>query len=70
VQEHRLDDRDCDAERFGDDRLGTILIVPTAGGDNEVYQTPLVVAANTALTFTPGASESTIYCNAQGYAGS
>jgi len=49
---------------------GTVLIVPAAGGDNEVYQTPLVVASNTALTFTPTASESTIYCNAQGYSGS
>jgi hypothetical protein len=49
---------------------GTVLIVPNSGGDNEVYQTPLAVAANTALTFTPGAASSTIYCNAQGYAGS
>ena len=49
---------------------GTVLIVPTSGGDNEVYQTPLVVAANTALTFTPSAASSTIYCNAQGYTGS
>jgi hypothetical protein len=47
-----------------------VLIVPTTGGDNEVYETPLVVAANTALTFAPSASSSTIYCNAQGYAGS
>jgi hypothetical protein len=49
---------------------GTVLIVPTSGGDNEVYQTPLAVAANTALTFTPSAASSTVYCNAQGYAGS
>ena len=35
---------------------GTVLIVPTSGGDNEVYQTPLAVAANTALTFTPSAA--------------
>jgi hypothetical protein len=49
---------------------GTTLIVPTSGGDNEVYQTPLVVAANTALTFTPTAGSTTIYCNAQGYTGS
>jgi hypothetical protein len=49
---------------------GTILIVPAGGGDNEVYQTPLVVAANTALTFTPSVGQSTIYCNAQGYTGS
>ena len=49
---------------------GTVLIVPTSGGDNEVYQTPLVVSANTALTFIPSAASSTIYCNAQGYSGS
>jgi hypothetical protein len=52
------------------DSAASVLIVPTAGGDNEVYETPLVVAANTALTFTPSASSSTIYCNAQGYSGS
>ena len=49
---------------------GTVLIVPTSGGDNEVYQTPLAVAANTALTFTPSTASSTIFCNAQGYVGS
>jgi hypothetical protein len=53
-----------------DDSASSVLIVPTSGGDNETYQTPLVVAANTALTFTPGAASSTIYCNAQGYWGS
>jgi hypothetical protein len=52
------------------DSASSVLIAPPAGGDNEVYLTPLVVAANTPLSFTAGASSSTIYCNAQGYAGS
>lgn len=40
------------------------------GGFGFPFPTPLVVAANTALKFTPGSSSSTQYCNAQGYAGS
>jgi hypothetical protein len=52
------------------DSASSVLIVPTSGGDNEVYQTPLVLAANTALTFTPAAASTTLYCNAQGYWGS
>lgn len=51
------------------DSASTVLIVPTIGGDNETYITPLSVAANTALTFTPTAGSTTIYCNAQGYTG-
>ncbi len=52
------------------DSASSVLLAAELGGDNEVFTTPLVVAANTALTFTPNASASTIYCNAQGYAGS
>jgi hypothetical protein len=37
------------------------------GGNNMVFTSPLLVAAQTALTFTASGSISTIYCNAQGY---
>lgn len=40
------------------------------GGFNTSFPTPLVVAANTALTFTPGSASTTQFCNVQGYSGS
>lgn len=43
---------------------------PSGSGIAVTFPTPLVVAANTALKFTPGSSSTTQYCNAQGYAGS
>lgn len=43
---------------------------PTISGFAVVFSTPLVMAAATALTFTPGSSSSTQFCNAQGYLGS
>lgn len=49
---------------------GTILIVPSLGGDNETFVTPLMVATSSALTFTAAGAATTIYCNAQGYSGS
>jgi hypothetical protein len=52
------------------DTGSSIVVVPPSGGDNLTFTTPLAVAANTAFTFTPSAATSTIYCNAQGYAGS
>lgn len=54
------------------DSASTIIVLPNAGnggGNNMVFQVPLVVAANTAFTFTPSASTTTVYCNAQGFAG-
>jgi hypothetical protein len=49
---------------------GTILFLPAGGGNNARFVVPLVTAAvNTAVTFTPSASETTIGCNAQGYYG-
>jgi hypothetical protein len=55
------------------DSASTILVLANSGsggGNNQVYTTPLVVAASTALTFTPSSGVSTVYCNAQGYKGS
>lgn len=52
------------------DSASSVLMASAAGGDNETFITPLVVAANTPLTFTPLAASTTVYCNAQGYTGS
>jgi hypothetical protein len=42
-------------------------VVPTTSGAAFVLPVPLIVAANTALTFTPSASITSITCNAQGF---
>lgn len=52
-----------------DDSASTVIICPTGGGSNIVFETPLVTAANTAFTFTPGSAETTIGLSAQGYGG-
>jgi hypothetical protein len=47
-------------------------VIPNSGGgggSNVHFGTPLVIPANTALTFTMGASVSTAYVNAQGFKG-
>lgn len=49
------------------DSATTVLIVPAGGGTNVEFSTPLIVAANTALTFTPSGAETTVGVNAQGY---
>jgi hypothetical protein len=41
------------------DSASSVLLAHSGGVDNETFITPLVVAANTALTFTPGTSSST-----------
>jgi hypothetical protein len=51
------------------DTASTILVVPPSGGNDPTFPVPLVVAANTALTFTPSTATTTLYCNAQGYSG-
>jgi hypothetical protein len=56
-----------------DDGAATTIVLPNAGsgGINTIsFNTPLVVAANTAFTFQSSASITTVYCNAQGYIGS
>jgi hypothetical protein len=52
------------------DSASTPLINPGGGGNNPTFPTPLVVAANTALTFAAGTAVATQVCTAQGYAGS
>jgi hypothetical protein len=52
------------------DTSGWVGVNPAGGGFIAAFPTPLVVAAATALKFTPGSASSTQYCNAQGYAGS
>lgn len=54
------------------DNASTNIVIPNSGGGgmiSTVFQIPLIVAANTALTFTPSASVTTVWCNAQGYQG-
>ena len=54
------------------DSASTVLVLPNnggGGGNNPPLQVPLVVAANTAMTATPSAGVSTVYCSAQGYNG-
>lgn len=56
-----------------DDGASTLVALPNSGGgggSNLTLPVPLVVAANTALTFTASTSLSTVYCQAQGYKGS
>lgn len=51
---------------------GTQIVIPNSGGGSMsgfIPTVPLMVAANTALTFTPSASTTTVRCNAQGYVG-
>ena len=48
----------------------TIVVVPNSGGgggNNMTFPTPLTIA--TTLKFTPSSGVTTLYCNAQGYAG-
>jgi hypothetical protein len=55
-----------------DDVSSSIVGLPNSGGgggNNPVYPTPLVTAANAPLTFTSSAAITTVYCNAQGYVG-
>lgn len=54
------------------DNATTVIGLPNSGGgggNNMVFQIPLIVAANTALTFTSSNNITTTYCNAQGYKG-
>lgn len=54
------------------DTATSVFVVPDAGnggGSNVVFDVPLVVAANTALTFTSGTGVTTLHVNAQGYTG-
>lgn len=54
------------------DSASTIVVLPDSGGgggNNMVFEVPLSIAANTAFTFTPSTSITTVYCNAQGYLG-
>ena len=51
------------------DGATSVFIVPAGYGTNVAFNVPLVVAANTAAQFTAAAGVSTIYCNAQGFAG-
>lgn len=52
------------------DSASTVMVVPNTGGgggNNMVFQIPLLVAANTAFTFTDSSGITTMYCNAQGF---
>lgn len=53
-----------------DDGATTNLVLPNSGGgggNNQVYTIPLVVAAQTAFTFTPSAPVTSVFCFAQGF---
>ena len=52
------------------DTSGLVMMNPAGGGFTASFPVPLVVAANTALQFTPSSASTTQTCNAQGYAGS
>jgi hypothetical protein len=52
------------------DTSGFTMMNPAGGGFTTTLPVPLVVAANTALQFTPSSASTTQICNAQGYAGS
>ena len=52
------------------DTSGLVMMNPAGGGFTTSLPVPLVVAANTALQFTPSSASTTQFCNAQGYAGS
>lgn len=51
------------------DTASTPLVIPVGGGSNKPFAVPLVLAANTGLTFTPSAAISTVFCDFQGYVG-
>lgn len=51
------------------DSASSVFIIPAAGGSNIVFPTPLVTAANTALTATITGAGATVYASAQGYYG-
>lgn len=51
------------------DTASTPLVIPVGGGSNKPFSVPLVLAANTGLTFTPSAALSTVFCDFQGYVG-
>lgn len=55
-----------------DDGASTIVVLPNGGGGGGATLTlpiPLVVAANTAFTFTASTSLTTVYCSGQGFKG-
>lgn len=54
------------------DAQSTVLIIPNnggGGGNNYNLTIPLVTAANTTLSFTPGTAVNTTYCNVQAFTG-
>lgn len=51
------------------DSASTVEALPPTGGTNVPFNTPLVVAANTASTFTVSTALTTAYCDEQGYKG-
>ena|SRR6266576_3388704 len=51
------------------DSVSSVFIVPAGGGSNVICPVPLVVAPNTALTFTLSTGVSSVTANAQGYVG-
>jgi hypothetical protein len=52
-----------------DDTVSTPVPIPAGGGTSLVLLTPLVTAANAALTFTPSTATTTVYCSAQAFSG-
>ncbi len=52
------------------DTKSSQFVVPAGGGSNIVFPTPLLTAANTALTMTASAATTTLTGNAQGFKGS
>lgn len=52
-----------------DDAASTPIPIPAGTGAAVQFATPLVVTANTALTFAPHAGATTEFCDAQGYKG-
>lgn len=51
------------------DGASTPIPLPPTGGSAIIFNTPLVVAANTAFQFTPHDALTTVFCSAQGYSG-
>jgi hypothetical protein len=51
------------------DGSGFTIMVAAGSVAGSLFPSPLAVAANTALTFTPGTGTSNMYCYAQGYVG-
>ncbi len=49
------------------DTAATVVPLPPTGGAAPPFIAPIVVAANTALTFTSSSSLNAVFCNAQGY---